>query len=59
MTEQPTFEVIDTRNDCAVVATFPTHRRALNYTKKLEPKATQGVWRYLIRPKKGQPKPGV
>jgi len=48
------YQVIDTANG-TVVAEFPTHRRALNHTRKLEPEPTkQGRltkdWRYLIQP---------
>jgi hypothetical protein len=53
------YQVIDTHHADKVVAEFPTHRRALNHTRKLEPH--EGAyrtnessrchgWRYLIRP---------
>jgi hypothetical protein len=57
-----TYQVIDTANGGTVVAEFPTHRRALNYTRKLEPdteyrtnrttkwETAGSAWRYMIRP---------
>jgi hypothetical protein len=55
-------QVIDTQNGNAVVAEFPTHRRCLNHSRKLEPLPTvrpswwpdaprrSWEWRYQIRP---------
>jgi len=50
------FDVKDTHKEGKVVATFPTHRRALNYCRKLEPgephEMPRGGWRYVISPRK-------
>lgn len=54
-----TYQVIDTANGNNVVAEFPTHRRALNHTRELEPhegayrtneSSRCHSWRYQIRP---------
>lgn len=55
--ETRTYQVIDTAQADKVVAEFPTHRRALNHSRKLEPETSYRTnrnqrdhgWRYLIR----------
>lgn len=58
------FEIIDTLDAGKVVASYPTHRRAFNASRKLEPAPSvkpawwpdaprrSWEWRYQIRPKK-------
>lgn len=53
------FNIIDTLDCDRVVDTFPTHRRALNATRRLEPEPSappkhpkfcrKPEWRYLIQ----------
>lgn len=58
-----TYQIIDKANSDKVVKEFPSHRRAFNHSRKLEPEPSHGPkkksfygyskeWRYQIRKKR-------